>query len=130
MGEVENSMSFDFIKWLTSKTKDFNVRYETYEPPAQANSGWYCNTPHDSFKIGQDSPLWKKVYYPLLLQTAIEGINADGSEWIINMDWTEIKFTTYPTRSEWQAFLYRAYDSIDLAKEAALKYIYKQETKG
>lgn len=72
---------------------------------------------------------FKDIIYPLLLRKAIEGINKNKTERIINTDWNSIKTTTYPTRSEWKEFLYDYYDSIDTTIEETLKYIYEQELK-
>lgn len=125
-------MDIDFIKWMCEKAEGFSIEERTEGPLLL--QGEAIRTEHDYFKLGQEPPLWRTIYYPLLLQRAIEGVNRKCSYQIddgwygyyIEIGCNQISIH-YPDEP------YKLYDhldtqkEIDQAKESALKYIYEQE---
>ena len=115
---MENDI--DFIKWMVEKAEDWEMMGK--------DKRW-----HLSYLLGDwidnKSLVYTEVYYPLLLQRAIEGISiGSNSEWLIVQEWSLIRVRTYPKYTkEWKSFDYRAYQSLDQAKESALRYIWEQE---
>ncbi len=123
-------MNTDFIKWLCEKAEGFEENYKNYLGAAKANTGLYVDTPHDSFKIGQNEPLWRNVYYPLLLQRAIEGVNRKFNKsrnYRIRIDEIGVRVL-----DGWETELryWGTSPDIDRSKEHCLKYIWEQENEG
>ncbi len=112
-------MNINFIKWLVEYADGFD--WEEQE-------GHLFITAPDGMKrtliLWTDFSNWHKVYYPLLLQRTIEGINKKYSRIVqgtctitIENRVGDIVYTTS----------YITYKHLDTAKEEALKYIYAQE---
>ena len=116
-------MDIDFIKWKVSYARGFEWRMfagkETiFSPDLQVMHF------EDFFDIGRGST----VYYPLLSQRAIEGINKEGFYFITSgVDFISMKRKEYKGQSEHTETFFNR--TIDEAKEQALKYIYEQEKK-
>lgn len=122
-------MDIEFIKWLYDKADGFSLRSESDIDIFDFSINVPLpNTFLQSWTNHFRSDHWKHLYYPLLLQRAIEGVN-NGTNFLIIQQWAVIKIGTYPKFSEWKTIQFCNYDSIDQAKESALKYIYEQETK-
>ncbi len=117
--------SIDYIKWLVSYADVFEWRMDC----AQRD---YLLCP-DRFEIyfgweGEDFPTkqWISIYKPLLLQRVIEGINRKYPR--INQGPCTISIENKVGDIVWRRD-YKYFENIDQAKDAALKYIYKQENK-
>ena len=125
-------MDIDFIKWMIGYAEGFElsemstdqIRIEIIDIEKVVSFS-------TMIAMGKGDPesnkYWQKIYYPLLLQRAIEGVNRGESKyWIIQHRERII------VRKEFLDGLpYFRYEDIspDQAKEATLKYIYKQESK-
>jgi len=127
-------MNIDFIKWMCEKT----------EWMCTAELDWYVRTPDEDccFQITNPSDMkdtgWTDVYYPLLLQRAIEEINqSDDTCYFIQINLYSVCITNVDTGKDIFIADYNGSDGnkhasskeVDQAKEAALKYILEQETK-
>lgn len=103
-------MNIDFIKWMVEKAEGFE--WERLE-----GLGLMCSYGPWSAKF---SCLSERIYYPLLLQRAIEGWNNGLTKIII-------------IQSECGCFIFGqeeidfSADTYDGSKEKALMYIYEQE---
>ncbi len=107
-------MEIDFIKWMCEKAEGFNIvknrlRISGEKTFTECLLGYFD---------------YAHVYYPLLLQRAIEGVNKEDSCFLIMQNHRGIYFDTYKNPA-----VYKDYTSIDKAKKSALKYIYEQDTK-
>ncbi len=106
----------DFIKWMIGYAEGFACKGH-YKGTLYYMAVAFCS--FNATRITGDALL-----YPLLLQRAIEGINKKGTYEILQ------RFKgigVFVDTLIYKAFLFSGYESIDQAKEAALKYIYKQE---
>ena len=109
-------MNIDFIKWLCEKADGFKVSKDRV-----VCLGWESN--HNTVIEGCE--YWNGVYYPLLLQRAIEKIRE------IIPEYHELKID-YVVSYGW-SFRYGSitsqdfFNNPDQAKESALKYIWEQE---
>lgn len=110
----------DFIKWMCERAEGYSwgVNITTVRCPDNRIYRF-------GLTASIDSMAWERIYYPLLLQRAIEGINRIPSG--------DIAVIQYPCaikagyKNEWKVFFFPKYKSFDQAKEAALKYVYEQE---
>ena len=115
-------MNIDFIKWMIGYGEGFEVitddllDFEISIPLDNILLQSWCN----HFR----TDMWKQIYYPLLLQRAIEGINR-GEGYLIFQDFSEIRIE-HNDNNGFEKYYDYGY-GIDQAKEAALKYIYEQE---
>ena len=111
-------MIIDFIKWMVGYAEGFEIKNKGITMP---NNDFL-----DSEDI-KDNP----VYYPLLLQRAIEGYNAKDKKYIFII--TNKRIIIVEPESGFNIpennFNFHDYTSIDEAKEQTLKYIWEQETK-
>jgi len=110
----------DFIKWMVGYADGFEL-----ESPDTVRYRTHWKSIHNNFE--------KWDYYPLLIQRAIEGVNRkhthNDSYPQITIDSTDIEVRYRLTG--WNDYMkcLDNFDSIDQAKEQALKYIYEQEQK-
>lgn len=116
-------MDIEFIKWMCEKAE--GVSYWERESINEAYIDFGQGTTEYPIDCFDDE--WEKVYYPLLLQRAIEGVNKTLDQ-DIHVDWA-------PISEAWRAELFMYGCSVDLwhgatpdkAKEAALKHIWENE---
>ena len=119
----------DFIKWMINYADGFSCcdMFTGYNEQ-------YIIKYKDFKTVEIGSREWNKIYYPLLLQKAIEGIKK-----ITNYN-VDVYFNTVNELYESQLWIYKqfenvpvnlsnGYESIDQAKEEALIYIYEYESK-
>ncbi len=123
-------MDIEFIKWMCEKAEGFS-----YEIGSGINAvvvGKYAvfseNDIKQNAKRTFTSRLWVPVYYPLLLQRAIEGVNNK------NIDIAEGFYIEQMTGQiivcqHCEPYVLFENKPIDQAKEAALKFISEQEKK-
>ena len=107
-------MNIDFIKWMVENADGF----EWFISPDRGEIFKYCNL--ECYLSSADA--W--YLYPLLLQRAIEGVNREENCYLIMQNHRGLYYNTYEDPA-----VYDDYESIDQAKESALKYIYEQEPK-
>jgi len=111
----------DFIKWMCDKAEGFEwSEDQTISIPS---GDWFFQNQGVMDKVE-----WKHVYYPLLLQRAIEGVNKEGVYNICLM--SDCISVEWPLMTTWENatnFCYDEYGSIDVAKDSALRYVYEQE---
>lgn len=105
-------MDIDFIKWVIKKA---GFKFDDYN--VYIGEAWY------SWESIQNEGNWKLVYWPFMLQRAIEGVNMENLHWEIKADGQEIHLI-HETCSE---RYYELITNIDAAKESALKYVKDQE---
>ena len=115
----EKSMDINFIKWMVGYADGFE--FDNYVLECSDDAAFYMGSNTESMK-----DVFKKtfdnIYYPLLLQRAIEGVNRDCPYiWIVQDEWIRVMGT------ELQQELMHKDSFDDQAKESALKYIYEQE---
>ena len=117
-------MDIDFIKWMVGYAEGFEWGKETV---TYQHSSWLLGRLHDQVVT------WGM--YPLILQRAIEGVN---SSYFRDHDRYSLKSRYSYDQGKWCYMIIRLqgegsqtdwYETIDEAKEQALKYIYEQETK-
>lgn len=109
----------EFIKWLCVKAEGFDIDYfDKQDILCAPDTSWYYFGDLKKNRV-------RNVYYPLLLQRAIEGVNKEGDvddSFIMTGGATiQIRDGILVTRTFWIE------NNIDQAKEAALLYIYEQE---
>lgn len=127
-------MDIDFIKWMCEKAG--------FEYRINGLNGFLDFGPHesvmDTFNYPTGSGLISTVryaLYPLLLQRAIEGLNMEYREdfrvcfGTVKIFSTNIVVDRLNPTVERDIFEYEDFESIDKAKESALRYIYEQEQK-
>ena len=116
-------MNTDFIKWLVGYAEGFGLKekgwIETpglygYDFELHSNDNWI--NPID----------WKKIYYPLLLQRAIEGITNSVSPFFMAQNCDFIIAYEYGGKNYNHFSIIKF--GIDEAKKQALKYIYEQKS--
>ena len=109
-------MDLDFIKWMVGYAKGFELDEDYLNSPG--NKCW-------ALEFELNYVAWKEVYYPLLLQRAIEGINNSENYDIVQ---TRSNIVTYGYYKNPEPVYFELEPKLpDQAKEAALKYIYEQE---
>jgi len=111
-------MNIDFIEWMCEKAEGFSINKDLVL--RFIDTEW-----------NEDGVYWQllegTIYYPLLLQRAIEGANKkEIAEIAQNIEGIEV-FTE--AMNSIRVFAFNYYDSIDKAKESALKYIWEQVKK-
>ena len=106
-------MDLDFIKWMVGYAKGFELDEDYLDSPG--NECW-------ALESELNYVAWKEVYYPLLLQRAIEGINRDHEIEIVQEAWCIALLKLGKSLPHFEIV-----GNPDQAKEAALKYIYEQE---
>ena len=114
-------MNIDFIKWLAGYAKGFNVRFTgTINHEVVEYS-------HRSQRITCD---WHNVeiwfLYPFLLHRAIEGINQVTDIYLIFQDFLGLRMERNAFDGFEKNFSFYDYRSNDMAKEAALKFLWEQ----
>ncbi len=119
-------MDIAFIKWMCEKAKWEYLKEKDGYSWVRLECGSTIST---SFIMKSS------IYYPLLLQRAIEGINRAHRNFsdrypIIHIECYYIKEIEKKIYGEYvEEFNIDSFDSIDQAKEAALRYIYEHEMK-
>ena len=133
-------MNIDFIKWLTSYTKDYVFEMWSTEQPQLGTI--HDETPYipprmEPYIVAHDFALhhltdiyfqsyhFKRELYPLLLQRAIEGINKNKG---YLFETTCARITIYKSEkydTTKKTYFIDEFKNIDEAKEEALKYIWK-----
>lgn len=122
-------MNIDFIKWLCEKADGFIWNKATIVYP----NGLWCYV--DSLVCDE---AFQMIYYPLLLQRAIEGVNNfsyfNNAYYEIEQHRWGIELFDHRLPAPKNHIGYRRYESegiksylTDQAKEAALRYIWEQE---
>ena len=128
-------MDIEFIKWLIGYAEGFDYKTllvntgvikDYIYPPQSKNVAFLMSSKLPEFSLRANEIEKDLVYYPLLLQRAIEGVNRDHKYDIQSV---------YSEEKLWQTAIYECVelvdffesDDIDQAKEQALKYIYEQE---
>ena len=108
-------MNIDRIKWMTGYADGFEWIDNKRGCQLKAPDGRYLTI---KFIMNY------RVYYPLLMQRAIEGINREEG-YLIFQNFSEIRIEHNDNNGFER---YYSFDDItpDQAKEAALKYIYEQ----
>ena len=104
-------MDIDFIKWMVGYAEGFEFK--------DGRLIYYA--PEYEYMMFNDSPM-SHVFYPLLLQRAIEGINRDHEIEIVQEAWCIALLKLGKALPDFEIV-----GNPDQAKEAALKYIYEQE---
>ena len=126
-------IDIDFIKWMCEKAEGFSLRSE--DSPNKGDFSITIPLPNTflcSWCNHLRTDLYKTIYYPLLLQRAIEGVTRSHAEkstryWIeISYDSIEVYDSDDNTITA-NLYFNEFQGDIDQAKEAALKYIYEQE---
>jgi len=125
----EDGIDIDFIKKCVEKAEGFIFRkgYKDHN---------FLITPLKHLinldNLTPDHPnilKWTREYFPLLLQRAIEGVNNlhlnDDKYPTILFDCYEIEIRYNKTEWKDKSFHFDMFDSIDQAKESALKYVFK-----
>jgi len=111
----------DFIKWLCEKAEGF----ESFEDQEGLNI--YCNKWGSI--VGNLS--FTEVYYPLLLQRAIEGVNLTSGVWIQILltpdNGGSVAWKPFIKSDNFQGLNGDLFLWVDQAKESALRYIWEQE---
>jgi hypothetical protein len=120
----------EFIKWLCDKAEVF--MFETGSGLSRVVMNIEYKPCFTTYHIHSRDHLWVNVYYPLLLQRAIEGVNLNH---VVGCKITQadhdIIVRDYITSEVFRIFRIAYSESdyrFDQAKESALKYIYEQET--
>ena len=127
--KVETITEIEFTKWLVSYASGFKWKEKGWiETPEKCGYN-FGKTVQEGWWI--DPINWKLVYYPLLLQQAIEGINrkyiADrsGGVFEINQDFHCLSVVSGCDLKFFTKILKQI--NIGEAKEQVLKYIWEQE---
>ena len=114
-------MNIDFVKFLVKYAKGFTFKGSKDIPKVTYNSGNKYTCWADCIKD------WD--FYPLLLQKAIEGWNKSHRTITHFIDQNKEYIELNCDQIDPPLFWYNQFITIDEAKEAALKWIYEQETK-
>ena len=114
-GEQPDKPDIDFIKWMCEKAEGF--RYD--------GSGFIS---HSGWTFSGNSVRWESMYYPLLLQRAIEGVNRDQDKWRIIQTDSALRLYDSDSGFTIPECIYKfSKMSEDQAKELSLLYILEQE---
>ena len=120
----------EFIRWLCEYAEGFEIyimgikdieEWEGIDIEKLSSFGMGCVLGRGDLKGFEE---WNKIYYPLFLQRAIEGINyylkytIFQNKSMISVHYDDKKFS--------EIFYFKDYNSIDEVKEKALYYIYEQ----
>jgi hypothetical protein len=123
MGDFQ--MTEKLIQYMVGKAEGF----EWYVNYMRFLQGGGCYTRLDTFEFGKD--FFKSMYYPILLQRAIEGIKVGE---IFDIDIYYINSWGWAFDVEdYYGDIYndeRYFDTPDQAKEQAIQYVMEQEEKG
>jgi len=112
----------NFIKWMVEYANDFEndgdfIRYKKTKDYFLEEHIFMTNNVY-----------WSELYYPLLIQRAIEGINREKGIYLITQNFANVWIEHNICDDFEEYFSFSDYESIDKAKEQALKYIFEQET--
>lgn len=128
-------IDIDVIKWMVGYAEGFEwvIGSGLEGVKCGERCKFFSTSEIEGTKKRLTTHLWNSIYYPLLLQRAIEGINKkyfrEGSK---IYPWCILTATTFYTVSNLRDKITETidmdYDSIDQAKKEALKYIYEKET--
>lgn len=105
--------------------KDYYLDYEYITTPDDSG---YSPTEHVTTEVDKDN--WNKVYWPLFLQRAIEGVNRGLKGFFITADCQGLRVYGYLGQhrvSNDTYFNFDEYKSEDDAKLAALEWIMEKE---
>lgn len=129
-------MDIEFIKWKIEYSEGFEYYKNTDIVKTPDGSMFALSRVYDSINADYET-IWNTVYYPLLLQRAIEGVNQQSEDVTIYANnlciWIRYKNSEY---YEEKSFYFidgvdrlgsELFDGTDQAKESALNHIYKQE---
>lgn len=109
----------ELIKWMCDKADGFEFRFTG----TLNNERVYYN--HGSIHpsvMWEDLEAW--MFYPLLLQRAIEGVNEKSDDFFIDQTFKRV----YVNKDELDEAWFNIGVSADAAKLSALEYIHNQET--
>ena len=114
-------MEINFIKWMVGYAEGFELKMEQGTLHIKCpNLVYYGINFFNNYDLNVES-----IYYPLLLQRAIEGINRTNKYAFLANDEKLLI-------SKWNANVYELlwsdFNNEDQAKEQALKYNYEKET--
>lgn len=117
-------MDIDFIKWMVGYADGFHFE----------NDGKYSKVYLTAYKHHDLIPNMKYwSHYPLLLQRAIEGIECTSDYFFSFIKRGNNKYDFHAKQEQGSGYWASLkasksiYETIDQAKESALKYIYEQE---
>ena len=119
-------MKIDFIKWMVKYAEGFRYKHGA----EYGDLLWF-----EDVNCGLHTTIYQKIWIPLLLQRAIEGINRYTNPEIcyqtrIYQSDESIKISFVPDRTQIQKTEhFWIKNDPDHAKEQALKYIWEQEKK-
>ena len=116
----------EFIKWMCEKAEGFQWSSD-YDTIAIRIVQKLSTEKQYTLGINIDNelPQFEILFYPLLLQRAIEGVNRE-SKFTVNSYFESIAVCKNGDAIS-VPFDITCFDSIDKAKEATLLYIYEQE---
>lgn len=117
-------MNIDFIKWMCEKADNIGYDHEFGKDHIIFGNYAIYNLQDPAFDLNEAD--WAYVYYPLLLQRAIEGVNKSNGRLDIEQDKSMIRICDNKNSITNRCTLDK-YDSIDAAKEAALMWVFEQE---
>jgi len=107
-------MNIEFIKWLVSYAKGFEYKEDNPHLHIAIPTGL-----QRTLVFWMDFQEWHKIYYPLLLQRAIEGLGIQISASSVYIEMGDPDDPFYGK-------CVSEFKNIDEAKEAALKYIWEK----
>ena len=121
----KKKMNKEFIQWLANYADGFSNR-----KVPDKSSNFAINVPKEhtflEYKYGHfDTEIWYNLYYPLLLQKAIEGINKEEG-YLVFQDFSEIGIEHSYNLDINEYFNFKDCGSIEKAKEEALKFIWEK----
>lgn len=105
-----------FVEWMFKITGWRRVNGKLVFP------GCSENDPEENIESLIYMPAWEKIWKPRLLQLAIEGVNSQKSEYTITQSWGCINILKDSHLISHYTFFR---DTINKAKESALKHIYE-----
>ena len=116
-------MNIEFIKWLVSYAKGFEYKEDNPHLHIAIPTGL-----QRTLVFWMDFQEWHKIYYPLLLQRAIEGINKTTVGTVIDQycDYIEVTADKKDLKSDPYNQMFPEDIGFDAAKEAALKYMWEK----
>ncbi|MCK5614048.1 hypothetical protein KAR91_69940 [Candidatus Pacearchaeota archaeon] len=115
---AESDKDIEFIKWMVDYAEGF--RWE--------DEGMFC--PSGCYRSCDAGFLRTKQIYPFLRQRAVEGVNRESEKWIIIQTNSFVRLVDKTSAFKIPEVDFKfAEMTIDQAKEAALMYIWEQETK-
>ena len=119
-------MNIDFIKWMCEKAEGFEWEVGSGLEAVKVGTAsiFTENDISGNRKACLAARLWEPIYYPLLLQRAIEGVNRTDKTYTIEITEMVCVFEYLP---EDDGIWFNDAKSIDEEKESALMHIYEQE---